>query len=93
MGDEVENVFFKVGAGAADAVNLVLADHLGERQAQLGGAHGAGDGDKHFAAVGKVLVVGFGGVNQGCGVEMAIVVLDEGSNGRHGVPILLHPLS
>ena len=28
---EVENVFLKICAGAADAMNLLLADHLGER--------------------------------------------------------------
>jgi len=45
----------RTGAGAADAVNLVLADHLGERQAELGGAHGAGDRDKsHGGALGGV---------------------------------------
>ncbi len=74
---EVEDVFFEVGAGAADAVNLVLADHLGERQAELGGAHGAGDGDEHFAARSKVRDIAICCVNKGCGVEVAIVMLDE----------------
>jgi hypothetical protein len=35
MRHEIEDVFLKIGAGAADAVNLVLADHLGQRQAQF----------------------------------------------------------
>ena len=52
--DEIEDVFLEIGAGAADAVNLVLADHLGERKAELGGAHGAAEGDEHFAAGGEV---------------------------------------
>ena len=81
--DEVEDVFFEIRAGAADAVNLVLADHFGERKAELGCAHGAADGDEHFSAGGEVLVVGFGGVDEGGSVEMAIVVLDKRSNCRH----------
>ncbi len=91
VSDEVEDVFLEIGAGAADAVNLVLADHLGEREAELGGAHGAADGDEHFAAGGEVLVVAFGRVNQRGGVEMAIVVLDKRGNGRHCA--LLLPLT
>ena len=39
--DEIVDVLFQVGAGAANSVNLVLADHLGERKAQLGRAHRA----------------------------------------------------
>ena len=34
-----------------DRVHLVLADHLGEREAELGGAHRAGERDEHLAAV------------------------------------------
>ena len=80
VGHEVEDVFFQVGAGAADAVNLVLADHLGQRQAQLGGTHGAANGDEHLAARGQQVFVSFGGVNQRRGVEMAIMVLDKRRN-------------
>ena len=77
VSDEIEDIFFKIRAGAADAVNLVLADHFGERQAQFGGAHGAADGDEHLAAGGEQLVVGFSGIDQSRGVEMAIMVLDK----------------
>ena len=83
VGDEIEDVFLEIGAGAGDGVNLVLADHLGEGKAQLGGAHGAADGDEHFAAGGEQIVVGFGRVDEGGGIEVTIVVLDERSNGRH----------
>ena len=75
--DEVEDVFLQIGAGAADAVNLVLADHLGQRKAQLRGAHGAADGDEHLPARSQQGVVGLGCVDQRGGVEMAIVVLDK----------------
>ncbi len=57
VGDEVEDVFFEIRAGAADAVDLVLADHFGQRDTEFGGAHGAGKGDEHFAAGGEKLVV------------------------------------
>jgi hypothetical protein len=32
MGDEIEDILFKVCARAADRVNLSLADHLGKRE-------------------------------------------------------------
>ena len=80
---EVEDVLLEVGAGAADAVHLVLADHFGERKAELGGAHRAGEGDEHLAAVGEVIDVALGRVDQRGGVEMAVVVLDESRNRRH----------
>jgi hypothetical protein len=78
MRDQIEHIFFQIGAGAADAVNLVLAYHLRQRKPQLGCAHGSADGHEHFAASGNVFVVGFGRVNQCGGIEMAIVVLDKG---------------
>jgi hypothetical protein len=64
VGHEVEDVFLQIGAGAADAVNLVLADHLGQRKAQLRRAHGAADGDEHLSARGEQGVVGFSGIDQ-----------------------------
>jgi hypothetical protein len=85
MGYEIEDIFLKVGACAADAVDLILADHFGQREAKLGGAHGAGDGDEHLATLREVFVVCFSGVNEGSGIEMAIVVLDEGCNRTHGL--------
>ncbi len=30
VGDQVEDVFFEVGAGAADEMNFVLANHFSE---------------------------------------------------------------
>ncbi len=41
---QIEDVLLEVGAGAADAVDLALADHLGQRQPDLGGGHGARHG-------------------------------------------------
>src|SRR5690606_42099375 len=90
VGDEVEDVLLEVGAGAGDDLHLVLADHLGERQAELGGAHGAGEGDHHGAAALHVRDVGVGGVDQRGGVGVAVVVAQElldgaGAGGdRHG---------
>ena len=80
--DEVEDIFFKIGAGAADAVNLVLADHLRKRKTKLGSAHGARDGDKHLAARGEMIDVTLGRVHQRRGIEMTIVMLDKRGNGQ-----------
>ena len=62
VGDKVEDVFFEVGAGADDAVDFSLADHFSEGNAQLGRAHGAGEGHEHDASLIEVAGVGFGGV-------------------------------
>ena len=81
VGDEVEDVFFEVGAGADDGVDFVLADHLGEGEAELGGGHGAGEGDEHLAAGLEVGLVAFGGVEQGGRVEVAVVVREKLGDG------------
>src|ERR1019366_9896732 len=83
MGDEVEDVFLEIGPGAADAVNLVLADHLGERQTQLRGAHGSADGDKHLSAGSQQSVVSICGIHKRRGIEVTIVVLDKRRNRGH----------
>ena len=77
MGDEIEDIFLEVGAGADDSVDLVLADHLGEGDAELGGGHGAGEGDEHLATGGEVGLVALGGVEQGGSVKVAVVKSDE----------------
>ena len=74
---QVEEVLFEVRAGAADAVDLALADHLGQRQAQLGRAHGAGEGHEHVAAAVQVRHVGVGGINEGGTVEVPEMVVNE----------------
>ena len=86
VGDEVEDVFLEVGAGADDAVDFSLADHFGEGDAEFGGAHGAGEGHEHDAAGVEVAGVGFGGVLEGGGVEVAVVEVDELGDGTgfHG---------
>ena len=48
--DEVEDVLLEVRARAGDGVDLVLPDHLGERQPELGGGHRAGHRQEHLAA-------------------------------------------
>ncbi len=85
VGDQVEDVLLEVGAGAADGVHLALPDHLGERQTELCGGHGAGHGEEHLAAGSEVLLVGGSGIDQGGGVEVAVVVGDEFSyiHGSH----------
>jgi len=77
MRDEVEDVFFEVGSGATDAVILSWRIISGQRQAQLGCAHGTADGDKHLSASGQMRVVGLRSIDQRGGIEVTIVVLDE----------------
>jgi len=88
VGDEVEDVFLKIGSGTRDAVNLVLADHLGEGKSQLCRAHGAANGDEHLSARGEMGVIALGGIDQCGGIEMTIVVLDKRSNRRHSLWVL-----
>ena len=83
VGHQVEDVLLEVGAGAADGVHLVLADHLGERQAELGRAHGAGERHQHLAALVEVAHVGIGRVHERRGVEMPVVVMDEFADLAH----------
>jgi len=80
--DEVEDVLFEIGAGGADGVDFVLTNHLGEGQAELGGAHGAGHGQEHFAALIEVETIGFGRVDDDRGIEVTEVVLDEFLDGH-----------
>ena len=48
--NQIENIFFEIRAGAADAMNFVLADHLGQREPEFGRAHRAREGHEHLAA-------------------------------------------
>jgi hypothetical protein len=82
--DEVEEVFLEVRPGAADGVDLIAADHLGERPTEFGGAHRAGEGHEHPAAVVDALFVRDRGVAESRGVEVSEVLVDEISDG-HGV--------
>ena len=77
MRDEVEDVLLEIRARAADRVHLVAADHLGERQAELGRAHGARERDEHLPAAVEVLHVGIRRVDERRAVEMPVVVADE----------------
>ena len=83
VGDEIENILFEIGAGGADGVDFVLADHFREGKPEFRGAHRAGHGQKHFAALREMLPVGFGGVHDYGGVEVPVVVLDEFFYGPH----------
>ena len=75
VGHQVKNILFQVGAGADDEVHLILADHLGEGEAQLGGAHGPRQGDHHPPPLGQVDPVAFRGIHQGRGVEVPEMML------------------
>ena len=83
MRNQIEHILFEVRASAADSVNLVLTDHLGERESKLSRTHRATDRDEHLAAVGKQFVVSIRGIDERRSVEMTIVVLDKRCNRRH----------
>ena len=47
---QVEYVFLQVGGRAAYGMDFLAADHFGQRNAEFGGAHRAGHGQKHLAS-------------------------------------------
>jgi len=80
--DEVEDVFFEVGAGAGDGMHLVGANHLGERQPQFCRRHRARERNHHLPAAFQVRAVSIGGINKRGRVEVPVVVLEKIGNGR-----------
>ncbi len=80
---QVEDVLLQVGAGAADGVNFPLANHLGERQAEFGSAHGAGQRHEHLSAMVEVVLVSMGRLFKHRGVEMPVVVMDKFADVAH----------
>ena len=74
---EVKDVFFKIGSRTNDAVDFSLANHLGERNAQLGRAHRASECHEHDTALVQVPRIGLCGVSESGSVEVAIVEVDE----------------
>ena len=98
-GDKIEQVLFQIRAGASDRVNFVLTNHLGEGDAELGGAHRACESDHHFPAAVDMRDVSVGGVFYHSGVEMPVMPINEFTDGTrlHAVnvrgftcPLLLH---
>src|SRR5690606_10075700 len=77
---EIVAVLLRVGPGAADAVDLAPAAHLGGGRAKLGGAHGTGEGQEHPPPGIEELPPGLGCLHHGGGVEMAEMALDKLSN-------------
>ena len=75
--DEIENIFLEVRAGADDQVHLFATDHLRQRNAELGGRHGACERHQHLAPGGEMRLVALRRVEQrGC-VKVAIILRDE----------------
>ena len=77
VGDEVVEVFLEIRAGAGNRMDLALADHLRQRQAELATAHGAREAHQHGLARLHVLDVGLCRIHQGGGIEVAVIVRDE----------------
>ena len=83
MGDEVEDILFKIGARATNRVHFVLANHLGEREPELGGAHRACDRNQHFAAFLQVSGIALCGIFQRCRIKVPEMVRNEFGNSFH----------
>src|ERR1700691_4201218 len=78
--DEIVKVLFQVRAGATNAVNFILANHLGERKPQLGRTHRACERDEHASAAGEMVNISLRGVNHSGRVEMAVVMFQKRSD-------------
>jgi hypothetical protein len=76
-GHEVEDVLLEVGRGAGDRVDMAIADHACEDDAQLGRAHGAGQADQHLVARTDERLEGFCRVQGLAGVVMTIMLLEK----------------
>src|SRR5262249_1720700 len=81
--DEIEDVFLEIRAGAADGRDLVLANHLGQRETELGRRHRPRQRDQHLSAVFEVAVVVARGRLERGGIEVSVVVIDELRDGTH----------
>jgi hypothetical protein len=64
-------------------MDFVVTNHFRERNAQLGGAHRAGERDHHFSAAIEMCNVGIGSILQDRGVEMPEVAINELANVAH----------
>ena len=77
VGDKVENILLEIGAGANDAVDLVATDHLRQREAEFGRAHGAGKRDQHAPPAIQVRAIRIRRILEGGCIEMAEVLVNE----------------
>ena len=77
MRHDIEDILLQIGSCANDAVDFSLANHLGEGNAQLRGAHGACKCHKHNAALIQMAGVGFSGILESSSIKVAVVKVDE----------------
>jgi hypothetical protein len=78
--DQIKNVFFEVVRRTRHGVDFVLANHVGQREPDLGRTHRAAHREEHFFALAQVLAPALGRVNNGRGIEVPVVVLEERRN-------------
>ena len=86
MRHQIEDVLLQVRSRANDAMNFSLTNHLREGNSQLSRAHGPGKRHEHDSALIQMAGISLCGILECCGVEMAIVEIDELRNRtlRHG---------
>ncbi len=77
MSKQVEDIFFQIGRGTTDSVNLIVANHLGQRNADLRGAHGPCHGDHHLPALIDKRFVSLRGGQGLASIEVQVVLLHE----------------
>ena len=83
--DEIVEILLEVRSGAANCVDLVLADHFREREADLGSAHGPTHGEKQPPARVEQGLPTACRIEYGSGIEMpkvAFEILGDGTG--HG---------
>gem|GEM_PF-5822620 len=56
---QIEDVLFKVSAGATDCLHFILTNHLCQRQTDFCCAHGTSHGQKHLSTLRQMLYVSF----------------------------------
>ena len=64
MSHQIHDILFEVCAGAGDNLNLVLTNHLCQRDAQLSGTHRTPERNHHFAPLVEMGFVTFGRIHQ-----------------------------
>jgi len=77
VGYQVHDILFEVVCRAADEGNLVLADHFCKGETEFCSTHGTCHGEEHLAAFCKEVFISLCSINEGCRVEMTIMMSNE----------------
>jgi hypothetical protein len=59
VGNQIEDIFFQIGTGAANGMNFFFSDHFRQREAYFRCAHGACQGQTHVTILFEMPAVSF----------------------------------